>query len=383
MKLNKIKLALISAGMLVSVNAFAADSVAGTEGTIYNTFVNEDDEGNSVSTVGAETGASTARIYEDQDATANPTGSPVMTLTPGATASGRTCIANCNGPNSGKVYSYAAGSYSPGANTKNVAFGTGAVAGYGIQENPDFEAGTGNGYQYYGGGSSTAIGVDSLALIGGTAIGNESAATGRDSVAIGKEAVASGYKSIAVGEDVVTSAHFGTGVGNGAEVTGYAGSAFGVGSIASGENSTALGAGAEASGENSVALGAGSVADRDNNVSVGSAGNERTISNVAPGVYGTDAVNVNQLKAVERKISAGVSAAMAMTTPVIAAGKSNAVALGAASYNNTSAVALNLAHKFTDDVVATASVSKGFNSGRTSSGSNDDIGIKGSVSWSF
>ena len=144
-----------------------------------------------------------------------------------------------------------------------------------------------------------------------------------------------------------------------------------------------MGADAVAEGDNSVALGAGSEAERDNTVSVGNAESQRTISNVAPGVYGTDAVNVNQLKAVERKISAGVSAAMAMTTPVIAAGKSNAVALGAASYNNTSAVALNLAHKFTDDVVATASVSKGFNSGRTSSGSNDDIGIKGSVSWSF
>ena len=381
MKLNKIKVALFAAGVLLSGHAIAVDSVAGTEGTIYSTFVN-DDEGNSVSTVEVVTGATTARIYEDEAATATPLSTAVKTLTPGASASGRTCIANCS-QTTGKVYSYAAESYSPGSNTNNVAFGTGAVAGYGIQENPDFEADTGNGYQYYGGGSSTAIGVNSLALIGGTAIGNDSAATGKDSVAIGKEAVASGYKSIAVGEDVVTSAHFGTGVGNGAEVTGYAGSAFGVGSIASGENSTALGAGAEATGENSVALGAGSVADRDNNVSVGSEGAERTISNVAPGVYGTDAVNVNQLKAVERKISAGVSAAMAMTTPVIAAGKSNAVALGAASYNNTSAIALNLAHKFTDDVVATASVSKGFNSGRTSSGNNDDIGIKGSVSWSF
>ena len=172
-------------------------------------------------------------------------------------------------------------------------------------------------------------------------------------------------------------------IGNGSAASGRNASAFGVDSVAEGEDSTAIGAEADASGENSVALGAGSVADRDNNVSVGSAGNERTISNVAPGVYGTDAVNVNQLKAVERKISAGVSAAMAMTTPVIAAGKSNAVALGAASYNNTSAIALNLAHKFTDDVVATASVSKGFNSGRTSGGNNDDIGIKGSVSWSF
>jgi hypothetical protein len=361
MKLNKIKVALFAAGVLLSGHAIAVDSVAGTEGTIYSTFVNDDDEGNSVSTVNVVTGATTARIYEDEAATATPTSTAVKTLTPGGGNSGRTGTTG--------NYSYAAGSYSSGSNTKNVAFGTRAVAGYGIQENPNFEANTGNGYQYYGGGSSTAIGVDSLALIGGTAIGNESVATGKDSVAIGKEAVASGYKSIAVGEDSVASGAYDMAVGNGA--------------VAEGEDSTALGAEAEASGENSVALGAGSVADRDNNVSVGSAGNERTISNVAPGVYGTDAVNVNQLKAVERKISAGVSAAMAMTTPVIAPGKSNAVALGAASYNNTSAVALNLAHKFTDDVVATASVSKGFNSGRTSSGSNDDIGIKGSVSWSF
>jgi hypothetical protein len=369
MKLNKIKVALFAAGVLLSGHAIAVDSVAGTEGTIYSTFVNDDDEGNSVSTVNVVTGATTARIYEDEAATATPTSTAVKTLTPDATASGRTCIANCSGPSSGKVYSYAAESYSPGSNTNNVAFGTRAVAGYGIQENPDFEANTGNGYQYYGGGSSTAIGVDSLALIGGTAIGNESVATGKDSVAIGKEAVASGYKSITIGEDSTSVGAFTTVVGNDAHATG--------------DEAVALGADAEAEGDNSVALGAGSVADRDNNVSVGSAGNERTISNVAPGVYGTDAVNVNQLKAVERKISAGVSAAMAMTTPVIAPGKSNAVALGAASYNNTSAVALNLAHKFTDDVVATASVSKGFNSGRTSSGSNDDIGIKGSVSWSF
>lgn len=375
MKISKITLALFSAGILLSGHAFAVDSVAGTEGTLYSTFVNDDDEGNSVSTVKVVTGATTAGIYEGQAATATPTGSPDMTLTPLGGNSGRTgTVGN---------YSYAAGSYSSGANTKNVAFGTGAVAGYGIQENPDFEAGTGNGYQYYGGGSSTAIGADSLALIGGTAIGNESAATGRDSVAIGKEAVASGYKSIAVGEDVVTSAHFGTGVGNGAEVTGYAGSAFGVGSIASGENSTALGAGAEASGANAVALGAGSVASRDNTVSVGSAGAERTISNVANAVYGTDAVNLNQLENVERKLSSGIAAAMAFTTPIIAPGKSNAISVGAANYNGASAMSLNLAHKFTDDVVATAGFAKGFNSVSTTRGHNDDIGVKASVSWSF
>lgn len=376
MKSSKLTLALFSAGILITGHAFAADSVVGTEGTIYSTFVNKDDDGNSVSTVKVVTGATTARIYEGEAATATPTSTAVQTLTPGGGSSGRTGTTTSN-------YSYAAGSYNSGSNTKNVAFGTGAVAGYGIQENPDFEAGTGNGYQYYGGGSSTAIGVDSLALIGGTAIGNESAATGRDSVAIGKEAVASGYKSIAVGEDVVTSGHFGTGVGNGAEVTGYAASAFGVGSIASGENSTALGAGAEATGSNAVALGSGSVASRNNTVSVGSAGAERTISNVADGIYATDAVNLRQLENVEKKLSSGIAAAMAFTVPQFAPGKSNAIAMGAAHYNGASAMSLNLAHKFTEEIIGTAGVAKGFNSASTSRGSSDDIGIKASVSWSF
>lgn len=373
MKISKLTLALFAAGILVSGQAAAVDSVAGTEGTVYSTFVTEDDEGNSVSNAGTITGG-TAGIYNETKKT-TPTTTAVKTLTPGGGTSGRTgTVGN---------YSYALGSYSSGSNTKNVAFGTGAVAGYGIQENPDFEAGTGNGYQYYGGGSSTAIGVDSLALIGGTAVGNESVATGRDSVAIGKEAVASGYKSIAVGEDVVTTAHFGTGVGNGAEVTGYAGSAFGVGSIASGENSTALGAGAEASGSNAVALGAGSVASRNNTVSVGSAGAERTISNVADGIYATDAVNLRQLENVERKLSSGIAAAMAFTVPTIAQGKSTGLAIGAANYNGASAMSLNLAHKFTDEIIGTAGVAKGFNGASTSRGNNDDIGIKASVSWSF
>jgi trimeric autotransporter adhesin len=69
--------------------------------------------------------------------------------------------------------------------------------------------------------------------------------------------------------------------------------------VASGAHATAIGPNAVASGANSVALGANSVADRDNTVSVGSAGNERQITNVAAGTAGTDAVNVNQLNAMQ------------------------------------------------------------------------------------
>jgi len=79
--------------------------------------------------------------------------------------------------------------------------------------------------------------------------------------------------------------------------TGANAAAGGVGSSAAGANSTALGNGASAQGTNTVALGAGSVATRDNTVSVGSAGAERQITNVGDGSAATDAVNVRQLQA--------------------------------------------------------------------------------------
>ncbi|MEG2805917.1 YadA-like family protein, partial [Stenotrophomonas sp.] len=79
--------------------------------------------------------------------------------------------------------------------------------------------------------------------------------------------------------------------------TGANSAAGGVGASAAGANSTALGNGSTAQGNNAVALGAGSVASRDNTVSVGSAGAERQITNVGDGSAATDAVNVRQLQA--------------------------------------------------------------------------------------
>ncbi len=79
--------------------------------------------------------------------------------------------------------------------------------------------------------------------------------------------------------------------------TGANSAAGGAGSTAAGANSTALGNGAQAQADNSVALGAGSVADRANTVSVGAAGAERQMVNVADGTQATDAVNVRQLQA--------------------------------------------------------------------------------------
>ncbi len=66
---------------------------------------------------------------------------------------------------------------------------------------------------------------------------------------------------------------------------------------ASGAGSIAIGDTASATAANSVALGAGSVADRDNAVSVGSASSTRQITHVGDGTEATDAVNLRQLQA--------------------------------------------------------------------------------------
>lgn len=66
---------------------------------------------------------------------------------------------------------------------------------------------------------------------------------------------------------------------------------------ASGAGSIAIGDTASATAANSVALGAGSVADRDNAVSVGSAAATRQITHVGDGTEATDAVNLRQLQA--------------------------------------------------------------------------------------
>lgn len=116
--------------------------------------------------------------------------------------------------------------------------------------------------------TNTAIGANTQARTGGTALGDSAQATGLASAAVGAYANSTG--------------DFGTAVGFGAQATG--------------SSSTALGVNAQATANNAVALGVSSVADRANTVSVGSAGKERQITNVAAGTEDTDAVNVAQLK---------------------------------------------------------------------------------------
>lgn len=83
-------------------------------------------------------------------------------------------------------------------------------------------------------------------------------------------------------------------------VTGVNAAAGGAGAMASGTGSLAVGTDAKATANNAVAIGNGSVADRANTVAVGAAGSERQVTHVAAGTVGTDAVNVNQLKASEQ-----------------------------------------------------------------------------------
>nr|WP_232436222.1 YadA-like family protein [Burkholderia ubonensis] len=96
--------------------------------------------------------------------------------------------------------------------------------------------------------------------------------------------------------------------GSGAVASGSNSTAVGNGSLASANGSTAIGVGSTASGSNSTAIGAGSNdGGRSNVVAVGSAESARQVVNVAAGVQGTDAVNVNQLTAVQTTLSTALS----------------------------------------------------------------------------
>ncbi|MGF6772798.1 autotransporter adhesin [Paraburkholderia sp. GAS199] len=158
---------------------------------------------------------------------------------------------------------------------------------------------------------SVAIGADSKAAeVSTTAVGGFAQAIGSDSTALGGGATALGAGSTAVGVGAAAS-------GDGALAVGY------IGTSATAPDAVAIGHNAVASAANSVALGANSTttaskADLEapgympagadtsllagtralGEVSVGSDGAERRVTNVAAGLAGTDAVNVNQLKAV-------------------------------------------------------------------------------------
>ncbi|MGB3846924.1 MAG: hypothetical protein WA940_13725, partial [Sphingopyxis sp.] len=163
------------------------------------------------------------------------------------------------------------------------------------------------------GDGGIAIGGESRAIRSGTlAIGSGSFADASHSTAVGYGAGAYGNSSVAVGD--LSRANTGsTAMGSLAVASGRAAVAIGVGARAEVDNSMAIGPGARAlehlstaigtlaraEAENSTAIGFESVANRTNSVSFGKLGAERQLTNVAAGTQGTDAVNLDQLNAVQ------------------------------------------------------------------------------------
>lgn len=150
----------------------------------------------------------------------------------------------------------------------------------------------------------------------------------------------------------------------------------------------AIGQGAQSNGSNSVALGAQSVANRPNSVSVGNAatGQTRQITNVAPGTMGTDAVNLDQLKAATAGIvnqanqHADQVAAMAAATSMTPQFGPRGYALTAAvaGVGSQSAVGVGFAHAFQfHDHPAYWQASVGFNGGSGTAA----VKVGGSIGW--
>ncbi len=165
--------------------------------------------------------------------------------------------------------------------------------------------------------------------------------------------------------------------------------AIGDGAVASGAASTAIGYHAQATGTNSVVLGANSTdGGLSNVVSVGSPGNERRITNVAPGIAGTDAVNLNQLNAVQNYAAALNSALSIKLDSEVAS--SNALAglafatipgkgmlsAGWGFEQGQSAMAVAFSHQFKDQFNTIIRVGGTFGIGNAYNGANASINFQ-------
>jgi trimeric autotransporter adhesin len=200
------------------------------------------------------------------------------------------------------------------------------------------------------GASSVAIG-DTASASGSEAasVGANAAATGSGSIAFGTAAKASGVNSSAIGASSEASGDQATAVGSSSNAAGVGSFAAGNFASATGENAVAVGEKSSAVGENAVAVGSQATANADDSVALGSnssathansvalgAGSAttigaqsgytafglsapqastgevnvggRTITGVAPGAADTDAVNVEQLKAVSDQAQAALAA---------------------------------------------------------------------------
>lgn len=281
-----------------------------------------------------------------------------------------------------------------GANTTAavgaVAQGDGASAGYGgslaIGAGATILAPT-NPYGQITG--AVAIGQGALANADpATAVGNNAQATGVQSVAVGDTSTAAGAWSVAVGANATVGpmGASGTALGTYAQASAPNATALGSNAAASGFWSTAVGMGAQAKGDNSVAIGTGSIANRPNSVSVGSSTLQRQVTNVAPGTMGTDAVNLDQLKAATAGIVSQANqhadqvAAMAAATSMTPqfGPKGFALTAAVAGVGSQSAVGVGFARSFQiHDHPAYWQASVGFNSGSGTAA----VKVGGSIGW--
>ena len=197
------------------------------------------------------------------------------------------------------------------------------------------------GNENQAGDQAIALGSFSEADDRAIAIGRTAKATVNEAISIGNDSSANDWGSISLGDRAVsthsklTEDEYKKATNPNGPISNVPGSAIAIGqqttaagehSVAIGgryaatnaDNATALGAGAQVTIDNSVALGALSkvgnneiregksyssgenVSGKAGVVSVGSKNNERVITNVKGGIEDTDAVNVLQLKSVEK-----------------------------------------------------------------------------------
>ncbi len=141
------------------------------------------------------------------------------------------------------------------------------------------------------------------------ALGSQSVVSGTESTVLGNYAIARGGYATAVGHDARALGGHSTALGTSAFANGKGATALGHKADAPSPNAVAIGSGAKAYSSESVAIGANSEASGTYTVSVGRSGWERRITNVKNGQSGTDAVNLDQLNAVERSTRSAASTA--------------------------------------------------------------------------
>ncbi|EDS6037969.1 adhesin, partial [Salmonella enterica subsp. enterica] len=210
------------------------------------------------------------------------------------------------------------------------------------------------------GTAAVAVGALSNAVLGGTALGYKSNASGDRALSLGQVSTASGSRAIAIGGTANASADFSLALGNMASASGEYATAIGKDSSAIGLYSLAIGYKSEATADNSLAMGNNTVASGVDSLAFG----RNTTS------YGTGsiALGTDSKAAKDYGVALGYSSdAYGIGTLAFgqnaAAGKSggdilNAIAIGTNSLaNNTNTLALGAKSNATGN----NSISLGYN----------------------